>query len=132
MMSSEEVLQLFVDAEQGDADAQFELGQMYDEGQDVPQDYKQALRWYRRAAEQEDADAQYNLGVMYAKGQGGPRDYVQAHMWLTLAAAAAEGEETPREPRVKHMVEHMAEHLTPAQLADAQRLAREWKLKQCQ
>ena len=131
MMSSEEVLQLFVDAEQGDADAQFELGQMYDEGQDVPQDYKQALRWYRQAAEQGLNIAQYNLGVMYAQGQGQPPDYVQAHLWLSLAAAA-EGEETPRKARVKHVAEHVAEHLTPALLAEAQRLAWEWKLKQCQ
>ncbi len=119
-------------AEQGIATAQYNLGVMYETSEGVPQDYAEAVRWYRLAAAQGYADAQYNLGVMYAKGQGGPRDYVQAHMWLTLAAAAAEGEETPREPRVKHMVEHMAEHLTPAQLADAHRLAREWKLKQCQ
>ena len=52
-------------AEQGDADAQFNLGVMYDEGDGVPQDYKEAFKWYRLAAEQGDAFAQFELGVMY-------------------------------------------------------------------
>ena len=51
-------------AKQGGAVAQFNLGQMYRDGQGVPQDYKTALKWYRLAAKQGDADAQYNLGVM--------------------------------------------------------------------
>ena len=51
-------------AEQGNADAQFNLGVMYDTGQGVRQDYAQAVQWYRKAAEQGLADAQYNLGVM--------------------------------------------------------------------
>ena len=46
-------------------------------GQGVPQDYAEAVTWYRKAAEQGDADAQYNLGVMYAKGQGVPQDYAR-------------------------------------------------------
>ena len=49
-------------AEQGDADAQYNLGIMYDEGQGVQQDYKVAVKWYRLAAEQGEANAQYNLG----------------------------------------------------------------------
>ena len=53
-------------AEQGDADAQFNLGVMYDEGDGVPQDYKEAFKWYRFAAEQGVALAQTYLGVMYA------------------------------------------------------------------
>ena len=44
-------------AEQGDAEAQFNLGLMYSEGQGVPQDDKEAVKWYRLAAEQGDADA---------------------------------------------------------------------------
>ena len=60
---------------------------MYEDGQGVPQDYKQAVKWYTKAAEQGDADAQSNLGVMYANGQGVPQDNVSAHMWFNLAAA---------------------------------------------
>jgi TPR repeat protein len=55
-------------AEQGDADAQFNLGGLYADGQGVKRSYAQAARWYRRAAEQGHAWAQTNLGLMYRKG----------------------------------------------------------------
>ncbi len=55
-------------AEQGKAEAQFNLGVMYHIGEGVPRDYVQAMQWYRLAAEQEHIGAQYNLGLMYAKG----------------------------------------------------------------
>src|SRR5690242_20971984 len=53
-------------AEQGDADAQFRLGVMYESGQGVPRSDAEAIKWYRKAAEQDDAVAQFNLGIMYA------------------------------------------------------------------
>src|SRR5438445_9767441 len=65
-------------AGQGNADAQFGLGAMYDNGQGVAQDYQQALSWYRKAADQGNAEAQVNLGLMYGKGRGAPRDYAQS------------------------------------------------------
>jgi len=75
-------------AEQGDVDAQFNLGVMYDMGHGVPpQDYGEAVRWYRLAAEQGYASAQVNLGVLYGDGLGVLQDHVQAHMWANLAAA---------------------------------------------
>ena len=76
-----------VDAEKGDAFAQFSLGFMYNNGQGVAQDYKEALKWYTKAAEQGIAKAQNNLGVMYVKGQGVAQDYKSAHMWFNIAAA---------------------------------------------
>ena len=57
-------------AEQGDAGAQANLGYMYEEGQGVPQSYKEAVKWYRKAAEQGNAGGQANLGFMYDNGQG--------------------------------------------------------------
>ncbi|MFC1492271.1 tetratricopeptide repeat protein, partial [Nitrospinota bacterium] len=54
----------------GNAAAQFNLGQMYRRGQGVLQDYKEAVKWYRKAAEQGDVKAQNNPGVMYRNGQG--------------------------------------------------------------
>ena len=69
---------LRVRAEQGDADAQYNLGVMYDQGRGVAQDDAEAMRWWRLAAEQGLADAQYNLGVSYVTGEGVPQDYVQA------------------------------------------------------
>ena len=59
---------------------------MYDNGQGVPQNYAEALKWYRLAADQGDASAQNNLGVMYAKGQGVPQNYAEALKWYRLAA----------------------------------------------
>ncbi len=85
-------------------------------------DYATAFEKWRPLAEQGDADAQYGLGVMYAEGLGVPQDFVQAHMWFNLAGAG--GYEPAPELRAI-----MAKHLTPAQVAEAQRLAREWKAK---
>ncbi len=96
---------------------------MYTMGQGVPQDDKEAARWYRLAATQGYAAAQYNLGVMYFMGIGVPRDVVRAHLWYSLAAAP--GHENARRAR-----DIVAKKMTPAQRADAQRLAREWKPKQ--
>ena len=67
-------------AEAGDAEAQVDLGVMYFVGDGVPQDYAEAVRWYRLAADQGHARAQFNLGFMYATGDGVPQDGVQAHM----------------------------------------------------
>ena len=73
-------------AEQGDADAQFNLGWMYYEGRGVPQDYETAVKWWTLAAEQGDPHAQFNLGVMYRNGEGVPQDDRTAVKWYTLAA----------------------------------------------
>ncbi len=73
-------------AEQGDALAQLILGVMYGNGQGVPQDYKEAVVWFRQAAEQDDAKAQFGLGFMYANGQGVPQDYKEAVVWYRKAA----------------------------------------------
>jgi len=113
-------------AEQGDAQAQNSLGVRYDTGQGVPQNYAEAIKWFRMAAEQGDAAAQYNLGSMYGLGRGVPQDYVQAHMWVNLAASMSQAEENERYANYRKLI---AEEMTPAQIAEAQRLAREWKPK---
>ena len=73
-------------AEQGDADAQFNLARMYDEGEGVSQDKAEALRWLRSAADQGNSSAQHNLGVKYNTGRGVPQDYAEALRWSRLAA----------------------------------------------
>ena len=73
-------------AEQGLAKAQFNLGVMYEYGDGVPQDYKEAVRLYRLAAEQGYARAQFNLGVMYEYGHAVPQDYTKAVRLYRLAA----------------------------------------------
>ena len=74
-------------AEQGLAEAQFNLGFMYANGEGVLKDEAEAVRWYRLAAEQGDAHAQFNLGLMYDKGEGVLKDSVLAHMWSNIAGA---------------------------------------------
>ena len=106
-------------AEQGDVDAQFMLGSMYDKGYGVPQDHTEAVKWYRKAAEQGDAQAQFSLGIMYFNGKGVPQDYVQAHMWFNLAAAQDDG--IGRKNR-----DIAAQIMTPADISKARALAREW------
>ena len=73
-------------AEQGDAGAMRNLGVMYDVGQGVAQDFKEAVKWYRLAAEQGYAGAQSDLGGMYANGQGVAQDFKEAVKWFRLAA----------------------------------------------
>jgi len=73
-------------ADQGDASAQTNLGNMYYKGRGVPQDDAEAVKWYRLAADQGDAGAQGVLATMYGKGQGVPQDYAEAVKWYRLAA----------------------------------------------
>ena len=73
-------------AEQGNADAQYNLGFMYAKGQGVPQCYKVAIKWYRLAADQGYAAGQYNLGILYVQGRGVTQDYKAAIRWFKLAA----------------------------------------------
>ncbi|WP_308568434.1 tetratricopeptide repeat protein [uncultured Haemophilus sp.] len=73
-------------AEQGDADAQFNLGVMYDKGRGAKQDDVEAVKWYRQAAEQGNEMAQYNLGVMYTNGRGVKQDDFEAVKWYRKAA----------------------------------------------
>ena len=114
-------------AEQGDAIAQYNLGRMYYYAKGVTQDYAAAVQWFRLAAEQGDVDAQHILGFMYFKGEGVAQDYAAAHMWFNLAAARLPPGEV-REMAVKNR-DLVEKRMTPAQVAEAQRLAREWKPK---
>jgi len=116
-------------ADQGLALAQSNLGAAYPEGEGVPQNYAEAIKWYRRAADQGQADAQNNLGVMYVHGEGVPQDYVQAHMWFNLAASGYLASEKEKRDKAIKGRDFTAFKMTPARIAEAQKLAREWKPK---
>lgn len=106
-------------AEQGNTAAQYSLGQMYRMGRGVIQDWEESAKWYRLAAEQGHAGAQHNLGVSYEMGQGVIQDYVLAHMWYNLAASNGAGDIAIKNRDL------VAKNMTPAQIAEAQKLARE-------
>ena len=105
-------------AQEGNAASQFNLGWMYDNGEGVPRDDAEAIRWFRLAADQGNAVAQYNLGLMYATGEGVPINYVTAYAWFNIAAAS--GNEKAISNR------SIAEQLmTPSQISEAQQLSTE-------
>ena len=145
-------------AEQGLAAAQFNLGLLYANGQGVPKDDAQARQWYEKAAAQGHAEAQVNLGILLAYARGGPQDYRMAVYWLRLSAnqgndlaqrklglmyergdgvqqdyvraymwyslGTAKGVEAGARLR-----DAIAKRMDSDQIAEAQRLAREWKPK---
>ena len=106
-------------AKQGFTNAQYNLGGMYEFGLGVTEDYAEAAKWYRKAAEQGDARAQDYLGLIYDIGVVVPQDSVQAYMWFNLAMEQGINDATKNRNNV-------AKFMTPAQIAEAQRLAREW------
>jgi len=114
-------------AAQGDAMAQYAIGVRYAYGEGVPRDYAEAVIWYRKSAEQGDATAQRDLGRMYYHGRGVPRDYVQAHLWIGLAASGASGD---LKEDCAGWLDIVAQKMTAEQIAEAERLAQQWKLRE--
>lgn len=117
---AESVKWLLRAAEKGNAMAQVALGGAYRFGRGVTQDFAEGARWSRKAAEQGNPDGQFQLGYAYSTGQGVPLDYVQAHKWLNLAAAKGNTDAAQYRGQV-------AGSMTPEQIAEAEKLKREWK-----
>ena len=105
-------------ANDGNAVSQYNLGLSYYIEEGVPQDYKEAVKWYRMAADQGDADAQYSLGLMYHNGEGVLQDYKEAYAWLGVAKA--NGYENAEEN-----LSFLMKEMTKEQIADAMSLATE-------
>ena len=106
-------------AEQGDATAQFSMGARYATGEDVPQDYAEAVRWFSLAAEQGHVVSQATLGAYYWAGRGVPLDLGKAYFWSVLAQAG--GDEASR-----YRVSVLASRMTHSQIAAAQQQANDW------
>ena len=84
---SSQLFEEFISAAQaGDSESQFQLGVIYDRGEGVDQDYRQAVEWYTKAASSGHADAQFHLGTMYDRGEGVDQNYQQAFYWYQKAA----------------------------------------------
>jgi hypothetical protein len=108
-------------AEQGDVEAQIRLGYLYFDGLGVNQDYKEGVRWFRKAAEQGAFNRYYNLGFLYENGGYGlPKDYVQAYMWYSLDIPLYRDDFNDI-----HRIRVM-EKMTPAQITEGRQLAKEW------
>ena len=105
----------------GDVRTQVALGVMYRDRQD----YGQAEQWFEKAAAQGEAYAQLNLGGLHEAGQGVQQDYIHSYMWYSLAA---QGEPRYRQ-YINEKLERLQREMTPTQIAEAQKLARQWTLK---
>ena len=103
-------------ADQGDADAQYNLGVMYASGEGVPENDAEAVKWYRKAADQGDADAQHNLGVIYANGEGVPENNILAYVWWSIA-------KTQGHTKAAGKLDRLKPKMTPRQIAAGQALA---------
>ena len=119
---AEHIRCLCEEAEHGDMLSQYLLGSAYFVGIETPRDYEEAAKWYRRAADQGHPEAQFRLGSMYYLGQGVPKSIVLSEMWFILSAV--QGPDYARQVR-----DTTEQEMTPAQIAEAQKLAREWKPK---
>jgi TPR repeat protein len=110
-------------AEQGNAHAQDALGFAYQNGVGVRRDVSEAAKWFRKAADQDNLDAQFNLGEMYELGNGVPQDYVLAYMWFALVASHG------TRPYAMRGRDRVAQQMSPEKIAEAQKLAEEWRPK---
>ncbi len=106
-------------AEQGDPAAQFAMGAHYVTGEDVAQDYPQAVRWFSLAADHGHVTAQSTLGAYYGVGRGVPQDYSKAYFWSILAQAG--GDEAS-----KYRIPGLVSHLSRAQIVAIQQQANNW------
>ena len=112
-------------ADGGDGISQYNLAKMYAAGRGVARDPAAAAEWYRRAAESGVAHARLWLGIAYALGRGVPQDLLQAQKWLDLAADVyADEADRNRAVEARDLV---ASKMNPRDIAEAQRLAREWR-----
>ena len=108
-------------AEQGNSHAQDALGFAYQDGVGVQRDVNEAAKWFGKAADQDNIDAQFNLGGLYELGDGVPQNYVLAYMWFALVASHG------TRPYATRSMDRVAQQMSPEQIAEAQKLAREWK-----
>jgi TPR repeat protein len=111
-------------AEQGYAEAQYTLGMAFYIGWGAPRNSEEAAKWLLPLAQKGHGAAQFALGEMYYEGWGVPQSYIQAYMWVKLAAVRLPpGVE--RDLAVEG-VDIIANKISPSQVAEAQKAAREW------
>lgn len=112
-------------ADQGNAEAQVNLAGMYRLGRGVPQSDAEGLKWLLKSAAQRNPGAFINLGHVYRNGNGVPVDLVQAYMWYRLASDAATHPSARQ--AADQQLANLASKITPQQIAEAERRARDWK-----
>jgi TPR repeat protein len=117
---AEAVNQLRKGVNQNVVEAQFDLKKCFFSQVRTDYEYAQAVKWFWKAAEQNHAKAQGCLGLCYATGAGVPRDFIKAYKWFNLASIQGIVSATTHRDAI-------AASMTPDQIAEAQRLSREFK-----
>jgi TPR repeat protein len=90
-------------------------------------EFAEAARLFRLAADAGDPTAQDSLGVMYVNGEGVPQDYVEAYTWFNIADAIVSASDDGWHARLDRFRNTISGEMTPDQIAEAGRRAREWK-----
>ena len=108
-------------AEQGDALAEYNLGNAYSKGEGVQKDSMEAVKWWKRAAMQSHAGAQYNLSLAYAEGTGVSKDYEEAYAWATVAAGKDQGR-----TKATELIFRLFKDMTSGQVVGGTRLSKEY------
>ncbi len=106
-------------AKQGDADAQNNLGAMYDAGDGIPENDAEAVKWYLLAAEQGNSIAQNNLGAMYFAGEGIEENQVEAYKWFFISGELGNDDGRGNS-------EFAGESMISGEILKAKMLGREW------
>ncbi|HEY1716730.1 MAG TPA: tetratricopeptide repeat protein [Verrucomicrobiae bacterium] len=117
---AEVVKQLRKEADQDVTEAQFDLKKSYFSQVRTGYENAKAVEWFWKAAEQNHAKAQGCLGLCYATGEGVPRDFIEAYKWFNLASIQGIASATTHR-------DDLAASMTPDQIAEAQKLSREFK-----
>jgi len=112
--------QLRANAEKGDADAEYQLGSLYQKGENITQSDSEAVKWFRKAAYKKNADAQFSLGFAYRGGFGVSKDLIASYMWFDLAATAGNASAVS-------LRKDVSLDMTNEQIAEAQKLAHDWQ-----
>jgi uncharacterized protein len=107
-------------AEQGDNSAQSDLGDAYYEGKGVPQNYKEAVKWWEKSA-QEGGYSLFKLVEAYRDGKGVSKNYVMAHMYLNVYIS-----KSSRFDWLEEKKDSLEKEMTPSEIEEAQQLALEW------
>jgi Sel1 repeat len=123
-------------ADQGNAEAQYDVGTMYKMGWGVKQDYTETAKWFRKAADQGDWEAQHEFGLLYHFGQGVTRDAEEAAFWTELGAHPTLEEKKrfptltlrlPRPDDPDGVKKYVPEDLSAAQKVAVEKRVKEWK-----
>jgi len=107
-------------AEQGHAEAEFDLARLYARGLGVPNDEAQAAKWFRASASQGYGPAQGRLGVRYSRGRGLPQDDRQAYFWMALASKNGDAS-------VDRLKDALAAKLGAGEVAKLDESVRDWQ-----